>query len=662
MMSHLRIQSHHLLMRALSDVQVEEIKQQYEQNLAREQAEAQRLRAQMGEVAARELQERQQSEEASKQAVAARAELRDLEQRHTEEKAALQDALERIQKEAEVHARRKSVEAQGLRQQLEHLQANAEEREKEHEMQAARVRQQEFEGEKLRQEAEERAKRRSLEAQGLRQQLERLKQHEDAHVESHEAEVAGGDSLPPVPPPPYRASFFSKGGRLPGLESTFDEGNGSGKLPGLEEHPDIADNALPTTQTQQEKLNLARKASLTALLSLAEDDAPAEVTQPGPLQLPTPVASGPSVLPPPPLWAKEPEVTLEPEGRRFSSAQSSAVGDTTPRLFHISKDDTSMEVVEVPLTRASLNDGDCFILHAGAKIYKWFGTSSSPFEKNRCNMHAETIEAQSHGKATALAYEDEEEAFWALLGGAGPIAGGAPMPLNESPSAEASASPGADTKVSPQGLRSMCISRPATTTAHAANRGTVAEASPSISADDASTKIAAGMRGLHVRSELKKGNTEQFVDPDHAVKVAAKRGNVGPEGSSAPETSAEASTFGGNRFAPTQEDSWGPPRKSSAPKPPASQGPPPSAAPPASQGPPPPMPVAAAASSGDDVPEWKKEVVARRLSRTQSKSDVGSTAGDVPRFGTANAGALLIHLKGLSLLRCFCPPCCFRFA
>ena len=43
-----------------------------------------------------------------------------------------------------------------------------------------------------------------------------------------------------------------------------------------------------------------------------------------------------------------------------------------------------------------------------------------------------------------------------------------------------------------------------------------------MSADEASAKITAGMRGLHVRNELKKGNTAKFADPDHAAKVAVK--------------------------------------------------------------------------------------------------------------------------------------------
>ena len=47
-----------------------------------------------------------------------------------------------------------------------------------------------------------------------------------------------------------------------------------------------------------------------------------------------------------------------------------------------------------------------------------------------------------------------------------------------------------------------------------------------MSPDEASAKITAGMRGLHVRKELKKGNAEKFVDPQHGAKVAAKKGKA----------------------------------------------------------------------------------------------------------------------------------------
>ena len=80
-----------------------------------------------------------------------------------------------------------------------------------------------------------------------------------------------------------------------------------------------------------------------------------------------------------------------------------------------------------PEREASLKEDDCFVLHAVSKAYKWFGPKSSPHEMNMCNLHAEDIERQSHGKVTAvmaLDSQDDEETFWAVLGGKGPISGG----------------------------------------------------------------------------------------------------------------------------------------------------------------------------------------------------------------------------------------------
>lgn len=81
----------------------------------------------------------------------------------------------------------------------------------------------------------------------------------------------------------------------------------------------------------------------------------------------------------------------------------------------------SIRVTEVPRARDSLNEGDCFVLDAGAKIYIWEGKDASPYEKNKANMVAENMEAERDGKATAT--HDLDESFWMMLGGKGPIKG-----------------------------------------------------------------------------------------------------------------------------------------------------------------------------------------------------------------------------------------------
>ena len=44
-----------------------------------------------------------------------------------------------------------------------------------------------------------------------------------------------------------------------------------------------------------------------------------------------------------------------------------------------------------------------------------------------------------------------------------------------------------------------------------------------VSARGDSEKFTEGMQSVHVRNELKKGNTDKFADADHAAKVAAKK-------------------------------------------------------------------------------------------------------------------------------------------
>ena len=74
-----------------------------------------------------------------------------------------------------------------------------------------------------------------------------------------------------------------------------------------------------------------------------------------------------------------------------------------------------LRLEEVALHHNSLNDGDVFILDAGAKIYIWEGPQASPFEKFHANKEAERMESERDGKATAT--HDIDDAFWEVLGG-----------------------------------------------------------------------------------------------------------------------------------------------------------------------------------------------------------------------------------------------------
>ena len=85
-------------------------------------------------------------------------------------------------------------------------------------------------------------------------------------------------------------------------------------------------------------------------------------------------------------------------------------GEQTPRCF------------EVALKCSSLNDSDAFLLDAGSKIYTWFGTNVSAFEKSKSATVAHNIKQTRLGSCECiLDVEDDNEEFWEILGGKGEI-------------------------------------------------------------------------------------------------------------------------------------------------------------------------------------------------------------------------------------------------
>jgi len=44
-----------------------------------------------------------------------------------------------------------------------------------------------------------------------------------------------------------------------------------------------------------------------------------------------------------------------------------------------------------------------------------------------------------------------------------------------------------------------------------------------MSDEQASAKIAAGMHGIHVRREIRKGNKDKFLDQDRQAKIEVKK-------------------------------------------------------------------------------------------------------------------------------------------
>jgi gelsolin len=90
-----------------------------------------------------------------------------------------------------------------------------------------------------------------------------------------------------------------------------------------------------------------------------------------------------------------------------------------PRLFQVRKDGSSVRNFQVPLERASLNQGDAFVLDAGRIVYTWFGDSCSAFEKQKAGASASNIVASRMGKSEKK--DDADSNFWELLGGEGDI-------------------------------------------------------------------------------------------------------------------------------------------------------------------------------------------------------------------------------------------------
>mgnify|MGYP000367757218 FL=1 len=92
------------------------------------------------------------------------------------------------------------------------------------------------------------------------------------------------------------------------------------------------------------------------------------------------------------------------------------------KLLMVRNQDGSTKVIQVPLSAASFNQGDCFVLDSGAKVYTWHGEQSSPFERHKCCMVAHNIVSNRLGKSRCIQWDEDEEGFWSLLGGKAPIA------------------------------------------------------------------------------------------------------------------------------------------------------------------------------------------------------------------------------------------------
>lgn len=89
------------------------------------------------------------------------------------------------------------------------------------------------------------------------------------------------------------------------------------------------------------------------------------------------------------------------------------------RLLHL-KGKRTVRTNEVPVTSASLNKGDVFILDTGLKIYIFNGPTANKYEKTKAIEVAQHINSDSRGgRAQIIHLEDDihNMEFWGPLGG-----------------------------------------------------------------------------------------------------------------------------------------------------------------------------------------------------------------------------------------------------
>jgi len=96
------------------------------------------------------------------------------------------------------------------------------------------------------------------------------------------------------------------------------------------------------------------------------------------------------------------------------------------RLLQL-KGKTTVHSKQVSADSDSLNSGDVFVLDGGMKLYQWNGKASSVREKNKAGEIARAIREERKGQPKIVTFEEgqEDEEFWTLLGGKGPIASAA---------------------------------------------------------------------------------------------------------------------------------------------------------------------------------------------------------------------------------------------
>merc|ERR1712156_652907 len=101
------------------------------------------------------------------------------------------------------------------------------------------------------------------------------------------------------------------------------------------------------------------------------------------------------------------------------------MGEYKPRLLHVTGFKKHVQVNQVGLEVANLNNSDSFVLDCGLSVFQFNGSKSSAWEKRKANAIVDELQASRHGKVkTTLIIDGVEDdgndlidEFWAYFGG-----------------------------------------------------------------------------------------------------------------------------------------------------------------------------------------------------------------------------------------------------
>jgi len=101
-----------------------------------------------------------------------------------------------------------------------------------------------------------------------------------------------------------------------------------------------------------------------------------------------------------------------------------------PRLLHVTGFKKHVQVIQVGLDVANLNNSDSFVLDCGLSVFQFNGSKSSAWEKRKANAIVDELQASRHGKVkTTLIIDGVEDdgndlidEFWSYFPGGKPDA------------------------------------------------------------------------------------------------------------------------------------------------------------------------------------------------------------------------------------------------